>query len=215
MTFPSNAVNLIPDDTELEKNAELYAYMDYNKASNEMKQVILHARNIIIFNSTWIADGYEGGILNPDGSFETLPFFSELFPDWEIPEVPNNNSSLLLRNDENHDFLNYIESTIMSYGGNPEYFNRSTFLPKAPATLFGSPFTTFTSRHFHIFAGALNLPGRNYNIGIAIENRAVLSFQNFTAGRYVQVNAAPGLTVRVFASTHCLPGTAVMRVYGV
>ena len=41
---------------------------------------------MIIFNETWIADGYEAIVTEPDGIVHSVPHFSDLFPaDWDLP----------------------------------------------------------------------------------------------------------------------------------
>ena len=73
------------DEMRLEE-AEKYAYLDLDSASEEIKEKILDARRIIIFHSRWVADGYSGNIVNViTGEVEPLPTFSELFPGWDLP----------------------------------------------------------------------------------------------------------------------------------
>ena len=68
------------------EEAEEYAYLDLDSASEELKEKILEARRIIIFHSRWVADGYSGKIENLiTGEAEPLPVFSELFPGWDLP----------------------------------------------------------------------------------------------------------------------------------
>lgn len=69
--------------------AENYAYLDYDSASPELQEKILEARSIIVFNSAWVADGYSGCIQDVETGkiIKTLPLFSELFPDWEMPSM--------------------------------------------------------------------------------------------------------------------------------
>lgn len=68
------------------EEAEEYAYLDLDSASEELKEKILEARRIIIFHSRWVADGYSGNIVNViTGEVEPLPTFSELFPGWDLP----------------------------------------------------------------------------------------------------------------------------------
>ena len=89
------AVNVAPSESPKENtgmmsldDAKKTAYLDYDSASEELKERILEARSIIIFNSNWVADGYSGCIQNVETGeiIETLPSFSELFPGWDMPE---------------------------------------------------------------------------------------------------------------------------------
>ena len=75
-------------ETELEgrlAEARKIAYQDLDSASEEMKAKILEARALIISNTAWVADGYAGTQVNPDGTVVTVPHFSELFPGWDLP----------------------------------------------------------------------------------------------------------------------------------
>ena len=91
------SAHVAPESTE-ENNAEVmsldeakeYAYLDYESATEEMKEKILEARNVIIFSSDWVADGYSGSIQNVETGeiVKELPAFSELFPGWDMPVYP-------------------------------------------------------------------------------------------------------------------------------
>jgi hypothetical protein len=67
--------------------AEKYAYLDIESASDELREKILSSRNVIIFSKTWVADGVgiggTGSIYSDE--VEVAPYFSELFPGWDIP----------------------------------------------------------------------------------------------------------------------------------
>ena len=77
----------IETDGMTPEEAEYYAYMDYDDASEETKELILTAREQIIYSKSWAADGVEVIVKHPDGTEERLPAFSELFPGWEMPTV--------------------------------------------------------------------------------------------------------------------------------
>lgn len=70
-----------------EEDIQYYAYLDMSTAEEEIKPVILIARNTIIHRQSWVADGLNGQILDRGGNVKrNLPEFSELFPaDWELP----------------------------------------------------------------------------------------------------------------------------------
>lgn len=61
------------------------AYMSLDDASPELQSVILQARKEIIFSKSWSADGFVVEIERADGTTETLPRFSDVFPGWELP----------------------------------------------------------------------------------------------------------------------------------
>ena len=65
------------------------AYLNLDTLSPEQREEVLKARNEVIYNHSWVADGYEGFTGNVlTGETEKLPSFHELFPeDWEIPTV--------------------------------------------------------------------------------------------------------------------------------
>ena len=69
------------------EEAEEYAYLDLDSASEELREKILAAREVIIFRSRWVADGYSGSIRDAKTGelIETLPTFSALFPGWDLP----------------------------------------------------------------------------------------------------------------------------------
>lgn len=79
----------IPEDITFTDDSEVFyfAYMDLNEANEALKSKILQARNIVISNSSWVADGVNGYIENRDtGNITPLPHFHEIFPsDWDMP----------------------------------------------------------------------------------------------------------------------------------
>lgn len=72
-----------------ENGLEYYAYMILADAPEELRPVILEARNRIIHNSSWVDDELRGWVCDREGNvIEIVPRFHEIFPeDWEIPEV--------------------------------------------------------------------------------------------------------------------------------
>ncbi len=78
------------------EEAESLAYLDLDSAADEMKDRILEARRILIFSTSWVADGFSGSIQNIKTGeiIRTLPTFSELFPGWDMPELPNANDRI-------------------------------------------------------------------------------------------------------------------------
>ena len=91
-------VFVAPDDTQVHKDesmsreeAEALAYLDLDSAADEMKGRILEARRILIFSTSWVADGFSGSVQNVKTGeiIRTLPTFSELFPGWDIPVLPD------------------------------------------------------------------------------------------------------------------------------
>lgn len=70
-----------------EEEIQYYAYLDMSTAEEELKPIILVARNTIIYRYSWVADGMNGKVLDREGNIKRIiPEFSELFPeDWEMP----------------------------------------------------------------------------------------------------------------------------------
>ena len=70
-----------------QKELEYYAYMNLESVDEEMEYLVLNARNEIIMETSWVADGVKGYVENEeDGTVRELPQFSEMFPsDWEMP----------------------------------------------------------------------------------------------------------------------------------
>jgi len=69
------------------------AYMDIEKADSELKEKILDARKTVVYNFSWTNDVTESGnvfyCVNPATREVTLnPLFSELFPGWDPPTLP-------------------------------------------------------------------------------------------------------------------------------
>ena len=93
-TIDEPACEITVSIEEIEKYLTLngidyYAYMDINKAPEELKPIILEARTRIIYgeDASWVADDVDGYIKDQDGNIiEIVPHFHEVFPeDWEIP----------------------------------------------------------------------------------------------------------------------------------
>ena len=71
--------------TEWEE-AQEFASLAPENASPEMREKILSARNAIIYDTDWVADGFEMRVEDRDGNvIQRLPHFSELFPNWDLP----------------------------------------------------------------------------------------------------------------------------------
>ncbi len=131
------------NDYSLLSDEEL-AYCDLATAPAEWRDAILSARREIIYSCSWSAEGTVT-IYNPDGTQEILPRFSDLFPDWEVPEERVNG----LTNISTHS--DRIE------------FNGEIHIPTATAALAGC-FYTFTSNRELVFMRAYGFSG-TYNAG--------------------------------------------------
>lgn len=61
------------------------AYCNLDEAPEEWQDDILQAREEIIYSQSWTVD-VACVIQNEDGTIEELPEFSELFPEWDVPQ---------------------------------------------------------------------------------------------------------------------------------
>lgn len=77
----------VEDTTVVLSNAETWAYKDYSAATNLDKANILKARSMMMEQTDWAADGFPAYYVAPDGTVEEIPFFSEVFPDWDIEQI--------------------------------------------------------------------------------------------------------------------------------
>ena len=83
------------DDIDMTlEEAKAFAYMDLDTAPAELQETIQKAREVIIYSQSWVADGFECYVTSPDGTRETIPSFSELFPGWELPAIDPNELSV-------------------------------------------------------------------------------------------------------------------------
>lgn len=172
--------------------AEKIAYLDIETASPAMKAEILEARNVIIFNETWIADGYEAIVTEPDGTVHSVPHFSELFPaDWDLPvEEPS------------------MEAVTRESEGS----GRNRVPLYAPSATELSPSFALAPNYeneFTVHVDELEI-SETCNIGFKNEKTgaSVGVFTNKTVGFEVGILAVPGeaSTVSARASTYSTPG---------
>lgn len=114
---PREEPGTAPGEMTVEE-AEEYAYLDLDSASEEMKEKILEARKVIIFHSRWVADGYSGCIRDVETgeTIETLPTFSELFPGWALP-VYDTAAEQVTEDGLGADCLYGLEATVLRING--------------------------------------------------------------------------------------------------
>ena len=84
-----------PTINTIDKETEYYAYLDIEEAKADVKAQLLLARNAAIFEKSWVADGFEGyiGDARTGEVLQVLPKFSELFPNWDIPNYNDTESA--------------------------------------------------------------------------------------------------------------------------
>ena len=73
-----------------EEDIQYFAYLNLDEADDELKPVILAARNRIISRYSWVADDLNGWVMDSNGNIEEeVPHFSDIFPeDWDVPVYP-------------------------------------------------------------------------------------------------------------------------------
>ena len=64
-----------------------YAYMPLEGAAPEMQDKILQAREEIIYSVSWFNDEFEGQFSAYTDDGLSPANFSDLFPDWDVPEI--------------------------------------------------------------------------------------------------------------------------------
>ena len=168
------------------------AYLDVKTAAPALKAEILEARNVIIFNETWIADGYEATVTEPTGTVHNVPHFSELFPaDWDLP-IEEPNTAAIVRDNQGGDTTRVTLK-------NPSATEMSP--PFAVAYNFAESFT--------VHVDSLEI-SETCNIGFKNEEtgESVGVFTRKPAGFTVGIDAVPGSSaiVSARASTYSTPG---------
>lgn len=113
--------------------------MDITSADAETKDAIFKARETVIYNESWVADGVRGRVIGVDGKVkEVLPEFHDLFPaDWEIPVHEQTEDEIETAAEPND--INITNSRWLCY------FTKQVSLSLPPATNNTAPFFTLYS----------------------------------------------------------------------
>ena len=166
----------------------IYAYMDYNSASDEMKELILDSRSSIVYSSDvmWTVDG-QVGILNDDGTTTILPEFNEVFPsDWNLDDITAKYEEKL------------ATSTMRAAG-----FSGMVNVP-AQSDNYSSEFYQFTGSGADVYAWAETLP-TNYTINFGFRNadtnRDIGWAGNLPVGRACSISTVSGVRYAVRCSS--------------
>lgn len=210
----SMSMAVAADSTEL--RAEQYAYYDLDSASAEMKEIILAAREEIIFSSEWVADGYMGVIRDKDTGeiIRNVPTFSEVFPEWDLPirEESIQGVTLAEKNETPEVEINSFTWTRL--------ISLDYYLPAA-TNVSTDPFATFYVDPYEV--GTVI---RCYATSLSSSETCNIGYDNATTGEslgYAQylgkneafeVYSVGGITIAVRASTHSTPGWSVMAIDG-
>lgn len=186
--------------------AEQYAYMDLDSASDDMKETILEARSTIIYSESWVADGYTGYIIDDaDGTVEEVPSFSELFPDWDMPTVDDTAVE---------DATNMAESQTASITSIPPNSKTCKVYLKNPSDSKNtSPFCTISHKGSWIETSAKTLIPQTYNVGYSRSGYSLGYAVNLTRTQKFKVSTySYQMDIAVRASTYSTPGYATLTV---
>lgn len=180
------------------------AYMDLYSVPKSLKSAILEAREEIIYgDQAWTVDGAVS-IIKRDGSVEEVPEFSDLYPEWEVPEHKTVPLTLGISDE---DFAGNVRSTIGFYD--------NVYLTIKSSIENSKPFYRFLSDGREVGAYAATMPKDKYNLGFYNENTFkdegwLPSLEKNEGGKIL---AKDGVTYTVRASVPSSPsGTARMVV---
>lgn len=179
--------------------AKEIAYQDIEQASPKMQKEILAAREIVINNESWVADGYNAAVIDADGTTTALPHFSELFPDWDAP-------------------LEKIEPVQPPKSRGTETANFSVYLNNPSETTDTAPFTTFSQDGVYQVETLVRslTSSETCNIGYSDQDTGEsLAKQTYLyPGQAFVLYTDPNFsrTIGVRASTFSTPGYGTLRV---
>lgn len=183
-----------------------YAYLDIDTEMASIEEKILNSRKEIIYNNSWVADGYTAYIGDVrTGKEEALPQFSELFPGWDLPIEDTVEKS-----------YNNTDSEIMPLAST-YIFNNLVYLYN-PGVVISRPFfTTTVGRDVQeLRSFATSLPGASCNIGFTNmnTNQSIVYGASLSTWQYVKVPGSRNslIPVGVRASTNSTQGNARMVV---
>lgn len=222
-----------PYDLEGLENADVldcYANLDPNTAPKEKQGKIRDAREEIIFNNSWVADGLTGSIIDEitGQEIESIPQFSDLFPGWDMPNMDIGKTEDSIMYDE-------LYSELPSYDINPLDFA----LERASGVTDYRVWAVL-NHYIQSASSASNAPPftkayvDGYNVGTALKisvrqltssASCNIGFSNYDTGRslgfveHLKINEAAqirGLSrpqmVGCRASTYSAPGWSVLAL---
>ena len=203
------------------QKVQTFAHMDYDIAAPELQESILEAREEIIMDHPgWVADGYEGRVINVETgeTVRELPEFHEVFPeDWEVPvEAVVTDSAETFDPTEN-------STRAVDLRGYEFLFSKGVYLDNPKTGVNTTSFGYFNLAKEHNFGMAyasLLTASKTCNIGLADantgaslgyasrirRNEAVLTKRSYT-------DLWTNCRVAVRASTYDTPGHSTLRVY--
>lgn len=189
--------------------AAAYAYMDLESASDEMKEKILAARETIIYSQGWVADGFSAVVTRADGTVESLPTFSELFPEWEMPDVEVTQEEL------ENSAVTFEDSIAQPMSASYYWFY--PYLRNPSDSVNTSPFCSYTHYGSYVTTYVSSLSAsENCNIGYSNTSTGKsLGYQNNLAvGESITLYTlySGSIPLGIRASTFSTPGYSTMLV---
>lgn len=179
------------------------AYMDSSAVVNEsLRTEIIQARNELIHQESWVADGVNGYVVDANGNIiEELPQFSEIFPsDWELPSVVQETTDI----------------PVMTRAWEP-VLEKEVTLKKASGTT-ATPFhsmATSTSRYYlKSITTCGTKAGGTYNLGYTNKSTGdeIAWKTKLASGNGLRIDPPKNITVSIRASTYTDPGTWLMEI---
>ena len=198
-------------DQEMQIDNNL-AYLDLNEATPSMQKKILKAREQIIYNTNWVADGYSGAVIDMDTGEvkEEIPHFSEVFPDWDVPvgEITENEVEALPKIGVSPDDFLFI-------------YSKRVYLEQATQSHNADAFFTFQNDPYEIGTaiaiGATSLSSsETCNVGIsdATTGESLLVQTRLSEGEAAVLYGVFNEILSCRASTYSNPGWATMEIDG-
>lgn len=188
------------------KEAKSYAYLDMDKADAATREKILNARNEIINNTDWTEDGSEAYVVDIKTGkvLETLPHFSEVFPEGWEPPVYEKEVAVVTDG----------EGSEQAYSAVNIVYNGDVKLSHPSSSTVSSPFCTFVKQNRVVCVGATLIPGSTYNVGLnnATTGVSVATKTNLNLGEVMLYSSGSVFRCSARASTYSTPGWAKMQV---
>lgn len=183
---------------------EVLAYTDLANAPAELQEKILEERYKIIYSSSWSVDG-SGVYIDPDGREEKLPLFSDLFPDWDVPQMDEKTRL---------ESLEMIEEQMMSR--TPEFVGW-VYLRDPSAAQSTKPFYGF-DKGLASYAKleASSLPGSSFNGGFTNMNTGqdLIYKNNMAVGAVLKLDSLQNNVIYgARASTYSTIGDGLLKVH--
>lgn len=141
---------------------EAYAYLDYDAASDEIRDMILEARCNIVYSpkARWTVDG-QIALKNADGTTTALPEFSDVYPDdWNLDDIT-------AKYIENASYLEEPADAVSA--ARSAGFADMVTVPKHTEGLQAPIFYTFTGSGSTVRAYAATMPS-GYTINFGVKN---------------------------------------------